>query len=140
MYGAVGAIGVGLLGMIVVMAMGRSKAATANVTLSEQIQAYGVMAVPGQSGPRTDDAPANAFTGQARQAAEKALANNKNMEARIAQSLEAAGLALKPAEWLLLRAAILVGRWAVRPAPGVEQPRPRHRGRARSRSSVRGST
>jgi tight adherence protein B len=107
MYGAVGAIGVGLLGMIVVMAMGRGKAA-ANVTLSEQIQAYGVMAVPGQSGPRTD-AASNAFTGQARQAAEKALANNKNMEARIAQSLEAAGVALKPAEWLLLRAAILVG-------------------------------
>ena len=28
MYGAVGAIGVGLLGMIIVMAMGRGKAAT----------------------------------------------------------------------------------------------------------------
>ncbi len=108
MYGAVGAIGLGLLGMIIVMAMGRGKAATANVTLSEQIQAYGVMSVPGQSGPRAD-AASNAFTGQARQAAERALANNRNMEARIAQSLEAAGVALKPAEWLLLRAAILVG-------------------------------
>ena len=108
MYGAVGAIGVGLLGMILVMAMGRGRAAAANATLSQQIQAYGVMAVPGQSGPRTD-AASTAFTGQARQAAEKALANNKNMEARIAQSLEAAGVALKPAEWLLLRAAILVG-------------------------------
>ena len=107
MYGAVGAIAVGLLGMIAMMAMGRGKA-SANITLSEQIQAYGVMAVPGQPGPRTDAAP-NAFTGQARQAAERALANNKNMEARIAQSLEAAGLSLKPAEWLLLRAAILVG-------------------------------
>ena len=107
MYGAVGAIGVGLLGMILVMAMGRGRAASANITLSEQIQAYGVMAVPGQSGPRTD-AASNAFSGQARQAAERALANNKNMEARIAQSLESAGVALKPAEWLLLRAAILV--------------------------------
>jgi tight adherence protein B len=107
MYGAVGAIAVGLLGMIAMMAMGRGKA-SANITLSEQIQAYGVMAVPGQPGPRTD-AASNAFTGQARQAAERALANNKNMEARIAQSLEAAGISLKPAEWLLLRAAILVG-------------------------------
>ena len=108
MYGAVVAIGVGLLGMIAILAMGRGKAA-ANVTLAQQVQAYGVMAVPGQSGPRTDGAGSMAFTGQARQAAEKALANNKNMEARIAQSLEAAGVALKPAEWLLLRAAILVG-------------------------------
>ena len=108
MYGAVGAIGVGLLGMIALLAMGRGKAA-ADVTLAQQVQAYGVMAVPGQSGPRTDTSGSNAFTGQARQAAEKALANNRNMEARIAQKLEAAGVALKPAEWLLLRAAILVG-------------------------------
>ena len=107
MYGAVGAIAVGLLGIIVLIGTGRGKAG-ANLTLSEQIQAYGVMAVPGQAGPRTD-AASNAFTGQARQAAEKALANNKNMEARIAQSLESAGVALKPAEWLLMRAAILVG-------------------------------
>jgi tight adherence protein B len=108
MYGAVGAIGVGLLGMIAILAMGRGKA-RANVTLAQHVQAYGVMSVPGQLGPRTDDAGSKAFTGQARQAAEKALANNKNMEARIAQRLEAAGVALKPAEWLLLRAAILVG-------------------------------
>ena len=123
MYGAVGAIAVGLLGMVAMLAMGRGKAAS-NITLSEQIQAYGVMAVPGQSGPRAD-AASNAFTGQARQAAEKALANNKNMEARIAQSLESAGVALKPAEWLLLRAAILVGGGLLGLLLGVEQHRPR---------------
>ena len=33
--------------------------------------------------------------------AEKALANNRNLETRIAHALEAAGLALRPAEWLL---------------------------------------
>src|SRR4029079_12996471 len=87
--------------------MGRGKP-RADVTLAQHVQAYGVMAVPGQSGPRTDDAGSNPFTGQARQAAERARANNKSMEPRIAQSLEAAGVALKPAEWLLLRAAILV--------------------------------
>ena len=70
--------------MIIVIGDGPRKAAAANLTLSEQIQAYGVMAVPGQSGPRRDDAASTAFTGQARQAAEKALANNKNLEARIA--------------------------------------------------------
>ena len=53
------------------------------------------MAGPGQSGPRATTQPPTAFTGQARQAAEKALANNKNLEARIAQRLEAAGLALQ---------------------------------------------
>jgi tight adherence protein B len=102
--GAVGAIGVGFLGFVGVLALGGNKPAQ-NLTLSEQIQAYGVMAVPGQAGPRRDDAPAStALAGQARQAAEKALANNKNLEARIAAALEAAGLDLRPAEWLLFRA------------------------------------
>ena len=110
MFGAVGAIGIGLIGMIAALAMGSSGQAT-NLTLSEQVNAYGVMAVPGQSGPRQDGATSAqaAFTGQARQVAEKALANNKNLEARIASALEGAGLDLRPAEWLLLRAAITVG-------------------------------
>ncbi len=105
MYGAVGAMALGLLGLIAVFATGGKKVAT-NLTLNEQIQAYGVMAVPGESGPRRDTATPTAFTGQARHVAEKALANNKNLEARIAQSLEGAGVSLRPAEWLLLRAAI----------------------------------
>ena len=103
----VGAIGVGLLGVIVVLAAGGSKTET-NYTLSEQMQAYGAMAGPGQAGPRSD-APPTAFGGQARQAAEKALANNKNLEARIATALEAAGLDLRPAEWLLMRAGVAIG-------------------------------
>jgi tight adherence protein B len=107
MYGAVGAMGVGLIGLIVILATGSKPAS--NLTLSEQVAAYGVMAVPGQSGPRRDSGATTAFAGQARQAAERALANNKNLEARIAHSLEAAGMALRPSEWLLLRAAIAVG-------------------------------
>jgi tight adherence protein B len=107
MYGAVGAIAVGLLGLIVILATGSKPAM--NLTLTEQIRAYGVMAVPGQSGPRKDAVAASPFTGQARQAAERALANNKNLEARIAHSLEAAGMSLRPAEWLLMRAAIAIG-------------------------------
>ncbi len=87
MYGAVGAMAIGMLGLILVVATGGKKVAT-NLTLTEQIQAYGVMAVPGESGPRRDTTATNAFSGQARQVAEKALANNKNLEARIALSLE----------------------------------------------------
>jgi tight adherence protein B len=106
--GGVGAIGVGLMGVVAIFALTGNRPAT-NLTLTEQVQAYGVMAVPGQAGPRRDDAPATALAGQARQAAEKALANNKNLEARLATALEAAGLDLRPAEWLLMRAAIAVG-------------------------------
>ena len=106
--GGVGAIGIGLLGVIAVVAAGANRPAT-NLTLSEQIKAYGVMAVPGQAGPRRDDAGPAALADQARQAAEKALSNNKDLEARLATSLEAAGLDLRPAEWLLMRAGILVG-------------------------------
>jgi tight adherence protein B len=105
--GGVAAIGVGLLGFVGVLAAGGNKQSS-NLTLTEQIQAYGVMAVPGQAGPRRDDAPPTAITGQARQAAEKALANNKTLETRIATALEGAGLDLRPAEWLLFRAGILV--------------------------------
>jgi tight adherence protein B len=108
MYGAVGAMALGLLGVIVAFAMGGNRPAT-NLTLSEQVRAYGVMAVPGQPGPRRDPAPQAAIAGQARNAAEKALANNKNLEARIAHSLESAGLALRPAEWVLIRGGIAVG-------------------------------
>ncbi len=108
-YVGIGAIGLGLLGLVLVLALGSRKPAS-NLTLNEQIRAYGVMAVPGQSGPRRDGDPAtNPFAGSATQVAERALANNKNLEARIAHALEGAGLSLRPAEWLLLHAAIAVG-------------------------------
>ncbi len=106
--GGVGAIGIGLMGVIAVVAVGNHKPA-ANLSLTEQIQAYGVMAKPGQPGPRRDEAAESAIAGQARQAAERALANNKDFEARIATALEAAAVDLRPAEWLLLRAGIAVG-------------------------------
>jgi tight adherence protein B len=108
MYGAVGAIGLGLVGLVLILATTSNRPAT-NLTLKEQMQAYGVMSVPGQSGPRRDAVAPNPFTGGAREAAERALANNKNLEARIAHSLEGAGMSIKPSEWLLLRAGITVG-------------------------------
>ena len=107
MYAGFGAIGVGLLGVLGILAFGSRQVST-DLTLSNQMRVYGVMAVPGKSGPRLDAKP-SAFTGQARQAAERALANNKDLEARLSHGLEAAGMALRPAEWLLMRAGIAFG-------------------------------
>ena len=124
MLGGVGAIGIGLLGVIAVVAAGANKPAT-NLTLSEQIKAYGVMAVPGPGRPAPRRRRPTALADQARQAAEKALSNNKDLEARIATALEAAGLDLRPAEWLLMRGGHR-RRWrARRAAHRHRQPRPR---------------
>jgi tight adherence protein B len=109
MYGAMVAVAAGLLGMFVLLAMGLSKPSS-NLTLTQHVAAYGVMSVPGKSGPlKNQGTNDNAFTGGARQAAERALANNKNLEARLAHSLEAAGMSVRPAEWLLMRAGIAIG-------------------------------
>jgi tight adherence protein B len=50
---------------------------------------------------------------QAKDAADKVLQRNKSLEARIARSLDAAGSSWRPAEWLLLHAAIFVGAGVV---------------------------
>ncbi len=107
MFGAVGAIGVGLLGIIAGLAIGTRSSPTSDSALSAQIRAYGMNAPTAGGGPRPGTPPA--LGDQARQAAEKALANNKDLEARISKRLDAAGLALRPSEWLLLRAAITIG-------------------------------
>ncbi len=108
MYGAVAAMALGVLGLIAVLAFAGNKSRSSHA-LSEQMQAYGANALSGPASVRSDAGSSNPFTGQARQAAERALANNKNLEARTAHKLEAAGMSLRPAEWLLLRAAIAIG-------------------------------
>jgi tight adherence protein B len=76
--------------------------------LDQQMQAYGANAT---TGPGHDAAPAAApgVRAQARRAAEKALANNRSLEARLESKLDTAGMSLKPAEWLLVRAGVTVG-------------------------------
>ncbi len=49
------------------------------------------------------------MTAQAVGFAEKALEGNKGFEAKVGDRLEAAGMSLKPAEWLLLHAGVAVG-------------------------------
>jgi tight adherence protein B len=104
LYGAIGGIGVGLLGIIAVLGFG---GAARPLTVEDQIEAYGA-----SGGPRTAD-PAKSSSGslteQAKEMAAKALANNRSLEARIAHRLESAGLAVKPAEWVLIHAGVAVG-------------------------------
>lgn len=103
MFGAVGAIGVGLIGVIIALAFtGEPKTRPSSV--EQQIAAYGVRGDAGRTGTR-----GSGIGDQARQVAEKALSSNRSLEARIARRLEAAGMAVKPAEWLLIHGGILIG-------------------------------
>ena len=107
MFTGVAALGGGLIALIVLLGLGSPQTSPSN-GLEAQMRAYGAGAAPG--GRRKAAAPVDlSFADQARQAAAAALANNKSLEARIAQRLEGAGMALKPSEWLLLHAGIAVG-------------------------------
>ena len=53
--------------------------------------------------------PPEGLKGSAVSMAQKVLASNKGVEAALGSRLEAAGMALKPAEWLLIHAGIAVG-------------------------------
>jgi tight adherence protein B len=70
-------------------------------SMEDRILAYG--AGPQHSAVRPESAPA---LDQAKDAAAKMLHRNRGLENRISTRLEAAGSAFKPAEWLLMHAAI----------------------------------
>ncbi|MCW2817247.1 MAG: hypothetical protein JWR42_34 [Marmoricola sp.] len=107
-YGGVGAIGVGLVGMLLALASAKPKL-TKEAAVAEQMKAYGVFTTgAGPSGSRTGVESPSSIAEQARQAAQRALANNASLEAKIAARLEGAGMALKPAEWLLVHAGVTV--------------------------------
>lgn len=90
-----------LLGVTVVALAapaGGPKNAVSTGTLDDQFAAYGAQA----AGSGNEEREELTIAAQARLAAEKALRNNRNLEARIAARLESAGMAMKPAEWLLV--------------------------------------
>lgn len=107
MYGAVGAIALGLLGMVALL--GKSSRPASKLTLNEQIKAYRAASGSGPPGSRADQPAENTFAGGARRATEKALSRHLTFEARVARRLDGAGMSLRPAEWLLMQAAIAVG-------------------------------
>ena len=117
MLGAVVVVGLALLALVV-MLFAPSKAAR-TPGIEEQIASYGVAAKPRRR--RREASPAS-LGDQAKDVAARALASNESIEARIEARLEAAGMSLKPAEWLLLHAGIAVGAGIVGGLLGAGNP------------------
>ena len=107
-FAGVGAMGLGLVGVLLALALAKPKLSK-EAAIAEQMKAYGVFTAGGDgSGSRTGVETPSSIADQARQAAQRALASNASLEAKIAARLEGAGMALKPAEWLLVHAGVTV--------------------------------
>lgn len=101
---AAGCVGLALFAIMAVLLLGNRT--STKPTLEDHINSYG----PGARVPsHRDEAPAReSLADQATAIASKALANNRGLEATISHRLEAAGLNLKAAEWLILHGAVTV--------------------------------
>ena len=105
MLGGLAALGLGLL----ILLTGSARRPAARPASAEQrILAYGTAAARGRAPEAVGRTAAEAAPAldQAKDAAAKMLDRNKGLEEQISQRLEAAGSALKPAEWLLLHGAM----------------------------------
>ncbi|MFT4286824.1 type II secretion system F family protein [Nocardioides sp.] len=106
LYAGVVALGVGLAVFLVLLVPRREKgplAAEDRVTVYTQTVAKHAELTHERHHPETSEVVASAKT-----AAAQLLRRNAGLEARIAARLDQAGSDLKPAEWLLLQAAIAV--------------------------------
>ena len=102
MLAGLGAFGVGFLGMIVGVAW-MVTAKPALQTAEDRIAQHTGGGDP--AGKRKSEKDLD-LRSQAKSAAAQVLARNRSLEARIANRLEAAGSALKPAEWFLVHGGI----------------------------------
>ncbi len=102
--GAVSAVGLGILGIVLAMSM-RTRPETTSV--EDQIGAYGASGKRRAGKPKSAP-PSTSFTGAATARATEVLAANRSLEAKIAKRLEGAASSLRPAEWLLLHGALTV--------------------------------
>ncbi|MCW2753284.1 MAG: hypothetical protein JWQ32_695 [Marmoricola sp.] len=110
MYGALGAIGLGMIGLLVLL-LG-PKGPDKRTSLEQQLQVYSATEDGSRrtrDKMRVDQAQSSSLAAQARQAAQSVLSTNSSFEARIASRLEGAGMALKSSEWLLLHVGIALG-------------------------------
>ena len=103
LYGGLGALGLGLLVTLVLIAPRKPTPLTGAELASQYAQR--VSRVGGEA---SETASEQALV-QATQTAEKVLKANKTLEVRIAERLEGAGNPFQPAEWLLLHVGIFIG-------------------------------
>lgn len=105
LYGAFLAIGLGALGVVFALATDRGEE---TISLDDQMRIYSASEENARisRSKLKQPPPSMSLTDTARAAAEKALSTNVGLEARIAQRLEAAGMALKSSEWLLLHISL----------------------------------
>lgn len=107
LYGGVAALGVGLLGVLVLLVLPRSE----QLTPAERVGAYTALtsaARPGATAPEDGVVRPDRFA-SSKAAARRTLDGHPGLEARIAAKLEAAGSPMKAHEWLLLHAGVFIG-------------------------------
>jgi tight adherence protein B len=107
MYGGVVAVGLGLLLLLYLLIPKPAATLTAGEVASTYTQRS-----TGRSASAPKAEPDQALV-QAKDAAHKVLQRNTSLEAKIAARLDGAGNPLKPAEWLLVHAAIFLGAGVV---------------------------
>lgn len=100
-YGGLAAVGLGLIGLMVMLVPRRAEPLTGAALASaytERVAGVG----------RGNDDGGDAALVQATQTAERVLSANKSLETRISERLEGAGNPFKPAEWLLVHIGIFI--------------------------------
>jgi tight adherence protein B len=107
-YVGVGAVGLGLLGLLILLVPYERILST-----EERVRQYAARAGSGApaSAPvvATQTRPEDTALESAKTAAATVLRRNVSLEQKIAQRLDGAGSQIRPAEWLLLHAAIFIG-------------------------------
>ena len=106
MYAGIGALGVGLL-VLLVLAIPKQR----SLTTEERVAQYAARAhagLPSSGAPIAPPPPQDSPLDSAKSAAASVLKRNRGLETKIAQRLEGAGSNWRPAEWLLFHAGIFL--------------------------------
>jgi tight adherence protein B len=104
LYAGVGALGFGLLMLLIAMV----PRAAAPLTPEQRVASYTAATRKHVPKRRGQKAESDDVLSSAKSAEDDLLMHNASLEARIAARLDAAGSELKPAEWLLLHAGVAV--------------------------------